>query len=79
MDLLKRINEMAHERALSPDHQDVVQRLADFWRDRGVEEMTDNELSEAIAMDMDNVPGVEGDPDLINTLVPIVLQMVRGG
>ena len=79
MDLLKRINEMAHERAPSPDHQDVVQRLADFWRDRGVEEMTDNELSEAIAMDMDNVPGVEGDPDLINTLVPIVLQLVRGG
>ena len=79
MDLLKSINEMAHERALSPDHQEVVQRLADFWRSQGVEDMTDNELSEAIAMDMDNVAGVEGDPELVDRLVPIVLQLVRGG
>ena len=78
MDLLKSINEMAHERALSDDHREVAQRIADYWRERA-DDMTDNELSEAIAMDMDNVAGVEGDPELIDMLVPIVLKMVRGG
>jgi len=78
MELLKRINEMAQERALSPDHQEVAQRLAAYWSEHGAN-MTDNELSEAIAMDMDNVSGIEGDPAVIDMLVPIVLKMARGG
>lgn len=78
MDLMKRINEMAHASALSPDLQAVAQRLADYWRDKGLD-MSDDELSEAIAMDMENVAGVEGDPQIVDQMMPVIMSMVRGG
>ena len=77
MSLLKSINEMARGVNLSPDHEEVATRLADYWRERA-SDMTDDELSEAIALDMENVPGIEGDPELIDQLVPVVVSMVRG-
>lgn len=79
MKLIKDINEMAVGQTLSADHREVVARLAEFWREQGVDDMSDDELGEAIAMDMENVPGVEGDPDLMDKLVPLVVSMVRGG
>ncbi len=78
MNLMRNINEMAMEMKLSPDLQEVAKRLAEFWRERA-EGMTDDELSEAIGMDMENVPGVEGDPEIANRLIPVVVSMVRGG
>ena len=77
MSLLKTINEMARGMNLSPDHEKVTRRLADYWRERA-DAMTDDELSEAVAMDMENVAGIEGDPELVDKLVPIVVAMVRG-
>lgn len=77
MSLLRFINEMARGMNLSPDHEEVARRLADYWRERA-DDMTDDELSEAVAMDMENIAGVEGDPELIDKLVPIVVAMVRG-
>jgi hypothetical protein len=78
MDLIKSINEMAMEMKLSPDLQDIARRLAEFWRQRA-DSMTEDELSEAIGMDMENVPGVDGDPEVVDKLIPIVMSMVRGG
>ncbi len=78
MNLMRNINEMAMEMNLSPDLQEVAKRLADFWRERA-EGMEDDELREAIGMDMENVPGVEGDPEIANKLIPVIMSMVRGG
>ena len=78
MKLMKNINEMATEMKLSPDLQDIARRMAEFWKVRA-NDMTEDELSEAIGMDMENVPGVEGDPQLADKLIPIVVSMVRGG
>lgn len=78
MDLMKRINEMAHASALSPDLQDVAQRLAKFWKQKAGN-MSDDELSEAIAMDMENVAGIDGDPQIVDQMLPSVMSMVRGG
>lgn len=78
MKLIRNINEMAMEKNLSPDLQDITRRLAEFWREKATD-MSEDELSEAISMDMENVAGVEGDPQLIDKLVPIVMSMVRGG
>jgi len=78
MNLIKDINEMAQAEMLSDDHKEVARRLADFWKDRAAD-MSDDELREAIAMDLENVPGFEGDPEVIDSLVPVVLNMVRGG
>lgn len=78
MKLIKDINEMAVGQTLSADQRDVAMRLAEYWRERA-DDMTDNELSEAIAMDMENIPGIEGNPDLMAKLVPFVVSLVRGG
>lgn len=77
MSLIKDINEMAMGMNLSPDHKDVAVRLADFWRERAAD-MTDDELGEAIAMDLENIAGME-DPSVVEKLIPVVMSMVRGG
>jgi len=77
MSLMKTINEMARDMGLSPEHDEIASRLADYWRGRA-DDMTDDELSEAIGMDMENIPGVEGDPDLADKLIPVVVSKVRG-
>ena len=78
MELIKNINEMAARMNLSADQRHIAERLAEYWRERA-DDMTDDQLSEAIGMDMENVPGVEGDPELANKLIPVVVSMVRGG
>lgn len=76
MSLIKDINEMAIEATLSTDQNNIVNRLVGFWSERSAD-MSDDELREAIAIDLENIAGIDGDPAVVEKLVPIIVSMIR--
>lgn len=73
MELIKEINDMAAP--MMPETQDEMKRLAEYWMENGAD-MSEDELRDAIGNDLEQL---EYTPDQVDQMIPVILQMVRGG